>query len=76
MLLVLAGPPNGLLAPSSSMKILLGLALLFTLLPSHIDEFFLVSQHVFPVEIADINEFDVLIPALEDGRSDADSVAI
>ena len=49
LLFVLAGPPDRVFASLSPRKILLGLTLFFTLLPSDIDEFFLVSQHVFPV---------------------------
>ena len=76
LLFVLAGPPDRLFASLGPCKILLGLTLSFTLLPSHIDEFFLVSQHVFPIQVADINELYVLIPALKDSCSDSNSMAI
>ena len=76
LLFVLAGPPDRLFPPLGPRQILLSLTLFFTLLPSDIDEFFLVSQHVFSVQIADIYELNMLIPALEDGRLDTDPMAI
>ena len=76
LLFVLTGPPDRVFTSLGSRKILLGLTLFFTLLPSDIDEFFLISQHVFPVQVADINELNVLIPALEYSRLDTDTMAI
>ena len=76
LLFVLTGPPDRVFTSLGPCKILLGLTLFFTLLPSDIDEFFLVSQHVFPVQVADINELNVLIPALEDSRLDTDTMTI
>ena len=34
------------------------------LLPGHIDEFFLISDHVLLVEIVDLDELDVLVPSV------------
>ena len=76
LLFVLTGPPDRVFTPLCPRKIFLGLTLFFTLLPSDIDEFFLVSQHVFSVQIADIYELNMLIPALEDGRLDTNPMAI
>ena len=76
LLFVLTGPPDRVFPPLGPRKILLSLTLFFTLLPSDVDEFFLISQHIFSIQVADINELNMLIPALEDSRSDADPMAI
>ena len=51
--------------PLTALKVLHGLLLTLTILPSHVDELVLIRKHIFFVKLVDLNELAVLKPAIE-----------